>query len=1043
MKPISLKISAFGPYAKPTILNFKEDLKNQDIFVITGPTGAGKTTIFDAICYALYGETSGNNRRGEELRSDFASQSDDKTEVEFIFEVKDKQYCINRMPKQFQKKKRGDGMKEVPASVELRELNSERAPLTKEGDVKNEIQLILGLSVDQFRKIVMIPQGDFKEFLYANTTSKEELLRKIFGTHFYKEMQEQLTTQANALKLEVADTHKDIQSELKVLKCEAHPMLRQMIENNEPVTEIMKEVRIHLNECQSKQDESRISLKQVELDLEQQTAKRQHGALLNQKFSQLEQLEQKCQQLSLSQPAIAVLEEEVMLAKKAAGLVFLENEVVKQQVLVNQTLEQQEESKRYLNQLAQDFILVKNCYEGIADWQEKVTTIVEEMSQLSRYSEELEQIERCRYQVTQLQKQAHDAVSQYEEGKKRLEQINVQVNGLQDLQVSQAKLKESLFEQQLAYQHIQQSKEKVGQLYHRLKACSQYQVQLVALRETLKMKRQESESARSDYEHQATLFVNAAAIRLANELQIGEACPVCGSLEHPNPRRSDEVILTKSELDARRFNVEKVEQEVRVLEQQQSALEATLKEEKRTTEESVEGLVQFGLIKEEQTVEIDQVITLGQQLAKEMETIEQQLQVIGQALTQVEQELTLVSSLKEKQQVIEQQLKQLELEQQSKESELSGENRLLADLIQRIPSEYQDYETLKSKINELKQQKNQIEQNIRQIQADYQRLMSEMAATEATVKTLDQQLIHYQTGLNAATQIFTEQLEGSFSSQEAYHLAKREENEIEQSERKVTAYVKEVHATQSQLEVLQQELDGQSLVNLEMIDEIMYHLNGQKEELLKQINTWDLVMKHNKQILKSVERSYQLIQNREEEYRVIGELAELANGRSGGKMSFETYVLSSYFDDVLQAANQRLEKMTARRYYLLRREEVKGGGRKGLDLDVYDSHTCKKRPVNTLSGGESFKASLALALGLSDTVQQNTGGIQLDTMFIDEGFGTLDSESLEQAIDILMELQDHGRLIGVISHVNELKERIPSKLVVEMDINGSRAYFKR
>ena len=160
-------------------------------------------------------------------------------------------------------------------------------------------------------------------------------------------------------------------------------------------------------------------------------------------------------------------------------------------------------------------------------------------------------------------------------------------------------------------------------------------------------------------------------------------------------------------------------------------------------------------------------------------------------------------------------------------------------------------------------------------------------------------------------------------------------------------------------------------------------------------------------------------------------------------MSFETYVLSSYFDEVLAAANARLQKMTSRRYYLLRREEVKGVGRKGLDLDVYDSHTCNNRPVNTLSGGESFKASLALALGLSDTVQQNSGGIQLDTMFIDEGFGTLDSESLDQAIDILMELQDHGRLIGVISHVNELKERIPAKLVVETDGAGSQAYFRK
>ena len=264
-----------------------------------------------------------------------------------------------------------------------------------------------------------------------------------------------------------------------------------------------------------------------------------------------------------------------------------------------------------------------------------------------------------------------------------------------------------------------------------------------------------------------------------------------------------------------------------------------------------------------------------------------------------------------------------------------------------------------------------------------------------------------------------------------------------QAEAQVKAYEQELQGVQSQLIALEQSLKDLAPVELSRIEELIRHLSDQKELLQKEMNAKDLIKAHNKDVLESIQRQYRLIQKREEEYRVIGELADLANGKSGGKMSFETYVLSSYFDDVLEAANSRLEKMTARRYYLLRREEVKGGGRKGLDLDVYDSHTCKKRPVNTLSGGESFKASLALALGLSDTVQQNSGGIQLDTMFIDEGFGTLDSESLDQAIDILMELQDYGRLIGVISHVNELKERIPAKLVVEMDSNGSRAYFKK
>lgn len=1043
MKPISLKISAFGPYAKTTTLNFKDDLKNQDIFVITGPTGAGKTTIFDAICYALYGETSGNKRRGEELRSDFASLEDDKTEVEFIFEVKDKQYCINRMPKQFQKKKRGEGLKEVPASVELRELDSERAPLTKEGDVKNEIQTILGLSVDQFRKIVMIPQGDFKEFLYANTSSKEELLRKIFGTYLYKEIQEQLMMQANALKVEVADKQKDIQSQLSVLKCETNETLKELIASNARILDIIDEAKRDLTVCEGNQLEAKRHLNEVAMELEQQLQRRQKGALLNQKFSQLGQVEQRLQQLGASSAIMAALEEEFMLAKKASSLSVLENEVVKYQVLVNQTTLQQQQSQLYLEDLMQQLILVKNCYDGLEEWKQKQELLTQEINLLTTYGKDLQQMDRCRYQSLELQREAAKASKQLLEGQTQLEQLKHRVSEIESLQQAHSQLKEASFKLQLTLNDVLQAKEQVMQLSTRWQSYLKHQQQARQLAQNLKMMAEQSNQSRVDYEYQATLFVNAAAIRLANELKIGEACPVCGSTEHPNPKRSHEVILTKTELEERRLQVEQLEREVRKVEQDALSIQATMSEEKRVIEELMIPLSALLMVDDQMLVSLEQVSQLDLNLELQKQALEQQALTLKEELTKIEQQLEVLNSLKEQQVVFEQHIKQLEIIGQEKQSAYLAEQRLLEELSQRIPAKYQDYEYLKSSLQELKQQKNQIELNIHKIQDDYQKLTLEIASTNATLAALEQQVKQYQMSLQEASHVFEQKLEESFQSFKSYQLAKREEEQLILFEQQLTSFAKELHATQSQQSQLSQELEGQTLMNLEAVDELIQHLSTQKDEWMNEVKTWDFIIKHNEQLIQQIERSYQLIQKREEEYRTIGELAELSNGRSGGKMSFETYVLSSYFDEVLQAANQRLEKMTSRRYYLLRREEVKGGGRKGLDLDVYDSHTCKKRPVNTLSGGESFKASLALALGLSDTVQQTTGGIQLDTMFIDEGFGTLDSESLEQAIDILMELQDHGRLIGVISHVNELKERIPSKLVVEMDVNGSRAYFKR
>ena len=288
MKPISLKITAFGPYAKPTFLDFKNDLKNQNIFVITGPTGSGKTTIFDAICYALYGQTSGNKRNGEQLRSDFVGVDGDKTEIEFTFSVRDKEYYIKRSPKQKRKSKRGNGEVEDSASVELKELSSDEKPLTKEKDVSDAILSIIGLNVEQFRKIVMIPQGDFREFLYANTSVKEEILRKIFGTDMYKKIQEKLHKEAISLSDGVEDISKDISANLKVVKCEKDSELYSMIQKNDLHSKIIEKLDEYINEeILRKEEESKI-IENINLDIKSKHSEINEATIINNKFKSKE-----------------------------------------------------------------------------------------------------------------------------------------------------------------------------------------------------------------------------------------------------------------------------------------------------------------------------------------------------------------------------------------------------------------------------------------------------------------------------------------------------------------------------------------------------------------------------------------------------------------------------------------------------------------------------------------------------------------------------------------------------------------------------------
>lgn len=1039
MKPLLLKITAFGPYAKQTTLNFKEDLVNQEIFVVTGPTGAGKTTIFDAICYALYGETSGGSRTGKELRSDFAAQSDLKTEVEFTFKVKDKIYKIVRAPQQLQKKKRGEGFREVPASVELLEVGSERPPLTKDSEVKEQIQEIIGLKVEQFRKIVMIPQGDFKEFLYANTTNKEEILRKIFGTDFYKSIQEQLTAKSNALKLEVADTQKAILAELKLIKTDED----HVIDIEQPLPTLLDvATSVQKNWRQSIETLSEM-IKILDESIQEHRTNYEAGMRLNEKFSQYEQTMHTLNQLKDYERTIKEREQQTQSIKMAQSIIPIENEMLKYEAFKREANSKKHDLEQSLNETEHELILVQKCYDAIESLRERLVSLNEQEIELNRFVDGVTKLEDKRQLLQKLAAEGRLLKEKVEEKKKVLAELKQNVLALDSMMPQLVSSKEQL--QILSFEKEKQQ-ETIEQLQHLILAVTsrdQTQQLIESLQIDYRDVKKESEIKRQAYEHQAELFINAAAIRLANELQVGQACPVCGSCEHPNPRRSQETILTKQELDEFRANVEALETKARQIEQQITALQMKKLQEDQGINQSLKMLKHRLPMDEEsevsrpklEQVNDQQLITLN-----ELNDSEQALKLEVKRLIEQTQQLTLE---KEKISPLEDEILKEDILLQEQRERYKAEERSKQDLESTIPTAYQSMTVLKQMIDEVQEEKIKIEHNITQSEADYQRVINQLTELRAKLFEVNEQLVQYEGQFETISQTFKEQIETSFTNMDHYEEAKQWINQLTQIEQQVQGYYQELHTATRMLELLKVELEGKERVNVSVVEEMLADLECRKVELTKEQATLVANLEQNDYLLRSIKKKYETIQQREQEYLVVGELESLANGRSGGKMSFETYVLSSYFDEVLQAANTRLQKMSSRRYYLLRREEVKGGGRKGLDLDVYDSHTAKNRPVNTLSGGESFKASLALALGLSDTVQQNSGGIQLDTMFIDEGFGTLDSESLDQAIDILMELQDHGRLIGVISHVYELKERIPAKLVVEMDNMGSHAYFKK
>jgi len=1018
MKPYHLKIAAFGPFAKTVDLNFKEDLQNDKIFVITGPTGAGKTTIFDAICYALYGESSGASRKGDQLRSDFSASLDLLTSVELTFGIRHKVYTIKRQPKQMAPKKRGEGYREYNSAVELLEHDCDRPPLTKEGDVKQEISQILGLTVDQFRKIVMIPQGDFKEFLIASTTSKEELLRKIFGTHIYKNIQEKLADTATELKEKVATNHQEIQSMLKTL------VLPQQLPSAIPeiLATLERETTHFESEKTSHASDLEMTKKQY-LTLQENIA---NGQSLNQKFQEKAQLETEVAHLHAQTPDIENLKKEVQQIRQASLITVLENNKTRTATAYKKIITSESEEKQRLESLKQALFSLQSQYEKIPEEELKIKAFIEQESQLSSWLKEMTRLEDAQNQLAKQRSKEQALKNQIGELSTQIRTVENSTELLEQKRIEQLQLDNTLTglisKAEELTEQVQKSQEKLKDFAHWQQACAKTK----QLAETYETHHAHAQTSQQIYEQKANQFIHATAARLAIELEVGNPCPVCGSLEHPNPAATSEASLSKEELEQYKANYDDA-----------AALE------KQTLEKLSQAQLTETAFKQDFTQHSK--TDLQNTLQHEKNSLESLKTAITKETQNKEALATSIGEMEAKKKNLQQW--QLQAEQLNQElvaiqiSVLATEQSLAAAYSQ-IPESYQKLEPLQQELRQLENDRQQSERHILATRQKYEQTLNALRTQEGTLSSLANQKATAFEELNRAEAEFNSEWAKHFENLEAYRQVVNKLGSLADLEHQIQNFATQFHSAKQRLKKLAQDLSGKTITDLAPLQQQLQELDIKKDALTAAILQLEHQIKQFRQVFQFVSARYEKIKHQEDEYAIIGELSELANGKTAGKMTFETYVLSGYFDVVLSAANIRLQKMTANRYHLLRREEVKGGGRKGLELDVYDSHTCKSRPINTLSGGESFKASLALALGLSDTVQQTTGGIELNTMFIDEGFGTLDPHSLEQAVDILMDLQEHGRLIGVISHVAELKDRIPAKLVVTTGPAGSVASFQ-
>lgn len=913
MRPIKLTISAFGPYAGRVVLDM-DRLGDSGLYLIAGDTGAGKTTIFDAIAFALYGEASGSSREPAMMRSKYAAP-ETPTEVELVFSYSSKCYTIRRSPEYERPARRGGGMTVQKADAEL--IYPDGKVITKIKDVNAAVREIMGVDREQFSQIAMIAQGDFLKLLLSPTEERKRIFRQIFRTERFGELQERLKSEAGTLGRTWEMLKRSVEQYIKGMICgeddELLPEVTKAKEGNLTIEETMI-----LTEKLLKQDREHIA----ELEGKSTEAEKQ--------LQNLNELLGKAKEIENSQKALFRIKK-LMAEKKS--------------VLEEQREAYEEEKKK---QPEQDKL------------QEQITILKNKLPQY----EELDAVRTAFTEKVKKQKNARQTLE------KQKEQMQTFQTELASMKEEQKKLAGAGVNLEKLHTETERLEEQLGNAERLHVAFRKYQSFLEQYRagqEIYRKAARKAQKALDEYMEKNRAFLDEQAGILAEGLTEGMPCPVCGSVTHPSPARKSKGAPSERELELLKKASELAQSEAAEKSasagKQKGQLDARREELERQTkellgncafEDAETALYEKGKAVSRQISELREQMKSGTDRVRRKEELERLIPEREAYLFNMQASLT---------------------EGQIALEKLSAEISNLTERTEKLSAslELENRQKAEAVINRLLQRKKQMQDAFLQAEKVYHESCNEISRLNGQAESLTQQLQN-------APQI------------------------------DVLKILEEQNALNRKLGELREELRGihtRISVNGTALD----HIRKQSASLAETEKRWIWVKA----------------------------LSDTANGSLSGKekVMLETYIQMNYFDRIIARANTRFMVMSGGQYELKRRREADNNRRQsGLELNVIDHYNGTERSVKTLSGGESFKASLSLALGLSDEIQSSAGGIRLDTMFVDEGFGSLDEESLQQAIGALATLTEGNRLVGIISHVGELKEKIDRQMVVIKDRTG-------
>ncbi len=1013
MKPIFLSIQAFGAFHTKQEIDFQ---KFDSLFLIHGPTGAGKTTIFDAMSYALYGETTGGRKN---MRSDYAEDKTE-TEVEFVFKVGMQAHRILRKLKVTGKVEKTITEKQSYERGLWKDdiFTPDTEPLTKKTDIKDKIEHILGFTEAQFKQIIILPQGNFQEFLRANSDAKTEVLQKLFNADIYRQIREKLEEKGK----EYASKQKELQTQIDAI------LKVNQIEN-------LSEVEAHVAQFEENIKALEAQIPSLKTQLDEESKQLKEAQDLDALFKELAEAETKLASHTKNQEAMAELQEKLKRNENA--------EPFKADMAQHSELEKQRKS--YENNILQQQSIILRIEKKIVDlnnilkehqetWEEIIESNKLKINELEKVKPKFEEITQkekalqdisknllaCQNELKALQEKQTKTIAQEMELKEKAHNLEVirQDKGKFEQILAQMK------EKNLAYQQRIQVLEKYTQIQTAVKEATENEQKLG----------NDSQKKREAYNLLDAQWRNSQAFALAQTLEAGKPCAVCGSTNHPQKATQTTQIVTEEQLKKAQTEYDKAEKKYR------EATEARGQKEREQAEILAEGKSlreQLGDLASLTAEDMQARLKASEADFAKAQKAEQESAKIQQTLQTIAKDLA----------TLEGQIKTNEGKENELKTAKAVQENLVQALIKDIPQDINNERELKDRMAKLGDEKETAQDLLQKHQQELQAEIAKMEKSKHTIEEDEKHLtgnrLEKRKGILDTIKDLEKSIEknlakyGFVETKEVLEAILKEDDKLT-FKQKTEKYLAEKTKYQALFDEKKKKIGTRLKPDLASLQALVGKTEASHTEANRQltqtITKKDSILQQRNEIKKQKAELDEL----NETYSGLPELINVAKGNNALNQRFEIFVLSVFLDEVLYYANQRLELLSNGRYELIRKEDSADKRSKGgMDLTISDAYTGTIRPVENLSGGETFFTSLALALGLADTAVAQAGGRSLDAMFIDEGFGTLDAETLDLAIKTLHNLSDEQRLVGIISHVAELKERIPAKVEVRKMKNGS------